>query len=161
MLRRNTPYGNIIYMLIQLKVTRTSFLADLFSRSIYMKRVQIFNGRYTKGVSFVKHSIFKGKGLYLGAKTLRTKLYWVVSHTPPLLSAQCFSRQCMNFLWKRSYNLRQKPWSTLENSAPFCFPPPFCNVVVATQLCNNISTLQAERDVHRCFKDFWRGLCEV
>ena len=75
MLRRNTPYGNIIYMLIQLKVTRTSFLADLFSRSIYMKRVQIFNGRYTKGVSFVKNSIFKGKGLYLGAKTLRTKLY--------------------------------------------------------------------------------------
>ena len=60
-----------------------------------------------------------------------------------------------------SCNLRQKPWNTLENSAPFCFPPPFCNVVVATQLCNNISTLQGERDVHRCFKDFWRGLCEV
>ena len=57
-----------------------------------------------------------------------------------------------------SDNLRQKPWNTLENSAPFRFPPPFCNVVVATQLCNNISTLQAERDVHRCFKDFWRGL---
>ena len=75
MLRRNTPYGNIIYMLIQLKVTRTSFLADLFSRSIYMKRVQLFNGRYTKGVSFVKNSIFKGKGLDLGAKPLRTKLY--------------------------------------------------------------------------------------
>ena len=75
MLGRNTPYGNIIYMLIQLKVTRTSFLADLFSRSIYMKRVQLFNGRYTKGVSFVKNSVFKGKGLDLGAKPLRTKLY--------------------------------------------------------------------------------------
>ena len=75
MLRRNTPYGNIIYMLIQLKVTRTSFLADLFSRNIYMKRVQNFNGRYTKGVSFVKNSIFKGKGLHLEAKPLRTKLY--------------------------------------------------------------------------------------
>ena len=48
----------------------------------------------------------------------------------------------------------------MENSAPFCFPPPFCNVVVATQLCNNISTLQGERDVHRCFKDFWRGMLE-
>ena len=27
-----------------------------------MKRVQLFNGRYTKGVPFVKNSIFKGTG---------------------------------------------------------------------------------------------------
>ena len=47
-----------------------------------MKRVQLFNGRYTKGVPFVKNSIFKGKGLDLGAKPLRTKLYWVASHPP-------------------------------------------------------------------------------
>ena len=51
----------------------------LFSRSRYMKRVQLFNGRYTKGVSFVKNSIFKGKALDLGAKPLRAKLYWVAS----------------------------------------------------------------------------------
>ena len=35
-----------------------------------MKRVQLFNGIYTKGVSFVKNSIYKGKGLDLGAKPL-------------------------------------------------------------------------------------------
>ena len=34
-----------------------------------------FDERYTKGVPFVKNSIFKGKGLDLGAKLLRTKLY--------------------------------------------------------------------------------------
>ena len=28
-----------------------------------MKRVQLFNGRYTKGVPFVKNSIFKGKAI--------------------------------------------------------------------------------------------------
>ena len=51
MLRRNTPYGNIIYMLRLLENDRkTSFLSDLFSRSRYMKRVQLFNGRYTKVV---------------------------------------------------------------------------------------------------------------
>ena len=27
----------------------------------------------------------------------------------------------------------------MENSAPFSFPPPFYNVIVATQLCNYIS----------------------
>ena len=60
-----------------------------------------------------------------------------------------------NDLWASTcYNLRQKPWNTLENSAPFCFPPPFCNVVVAMQLCNNISTLQGQRDMHRCFRIF-------
>ena len=76
MLRRNTPYGNIIYMLRLLENDRkTSFLTDLFSRSRYMKRVQLFNGRYTKGVPFVKNSIYKGKGLDLGAKPPRTKLY--------------------------------------------------------------------------------------
>ena len=48
-----------------------------------MKRVQLFNGRYTKGVPFAKNSIYKGKGLDLGAKPLWAKLYWVVS--PPLL----------------------------------------------------------------------------
>ena len=52
-----------------------SFLTDLFSRSIHMKRVQLFNGRYTKGVPFVKNSIYKGKGLDLGAKPLRTMFY--------------------------------------------------------------------------------------
>ena len=80
MLRRNTPYGNIIYMLRLLENDRkTSFLSDLFSRSRYMKRVQLFNGRYTKGVSFVKNSIFKDKALDLGAKPLRAKLSWVAS----------------------------------------------------------------------------------
>ena len=45
---------------------------------------------------------------------------------------------CMHLLFSRSlvsYNLRQKPWYTLENSAPFVPPPPpppFGNVVVAT-----------------------------
>ena len=58
MLRRNTPYGNIIYMLRLLENDRkTSFLTDLFSRSRYMKRVQLFNARYTKGIPFVKNSI--------------------------------------------------------------------------------------------------------
>ena len=76
MLRRNRPYGNIIYMLRLLENDRkTSFPTDLFSRRRYIKRVQLFNGRYTKGVPFVKNSIFKGKGLDLGAKPLRTKLY--------------------------------------------------------------------------------------
>ena len=64
MLRRNMPYGNIIYMLRLLENDRkTSFLSDLFSWSRYMKRVQLFNGRYTKGVPFAKNSIFKGKAI--------------------------------------------------------------------------------------------------
>ena len=76
MFRRNTPYGSIIYMLRLLENDRkTSFLSDLFSRSRYMKRVQPFNGRYTKGIPFVKNSIFKGKALDFGATPLRTKLY--------------------------------------------------------------------------------------
>ena len=75
MLQRNTTYGNIIYMLIQLKVTR-ELPEDLLSyRLILKKRVQIFNGRYTEGVPFVKNSIYKGKGLDLEAKPLRKKLY--------------------------------------------------------------------------------------
>ena len=79
MLRRNTPYGNIIYMLFQLKVTR-KWPEDLLSYRFIltkqiMKRVQLFNGRYTKGIPFVKNSIYKGKGLDLGAKLLRAKLY--------------------------------------------------------------------------------------
>ena len=40
-----------------------------------MKRVQLFNGRYTKGVPFVKNSLYKGKGVDLGAKPPRAKLY--------------------------------------------------------------------------------------
>ena len=74
--RRNRPYGNIIYVLRLLENDqKTSFLTDLFSRSRYMKRVQLLNGRYTKGVPFVKSIIFKGKGLDLGAKSLRKKVY--------------------------------------------------------------------------------------
>ena len=84
MLRRNTPYGHIIYMLRLLENDwNTSFLSDLFSWSRYMKRVQLFNGRYTKRVTFVKNSIFMGKALDLEAKPLRTKLYWVASHPSP------------------------------------------------------------------------------
>ena len=80
MLRRNTPYGNIIYMLIQLKVTRKNtgrphFLTIYSHEADTMKRVQLFNGRCTKGVPFVKNSLFKGKGLDLEVKPLRTKLY--------------------------------------------------------------------------------------
>ena len=83
MLRRNTPYGNIIYMLIQLKVTR-KWPEDLLSyRRRYMKRVQLFNGRYTKGVPFVKNSIFKGKGLDLGAKPLRRSFIELTPPPPP------------------------------------------------------------------------------
>ena len=82
MLRRNTPYGNIIYTLIQLKVTR-KWPEDLFSyRFILTKRIyekgttfKWIGGRCTKGVPFVKNSIYKGKGLNLGAKPPRTKLY--------------------------------------------------------------------------------------
>ena len=74
MLQRNAPYGNIIYMLIQLKVTR-KLSEDLLSyRFILTKQIYekdtTFNGRYTKGVPFVKNSICKGKGLDLGAKQL-------------------------------------------------------------------------------------------
>ena len=46
---------------------------------------------------------------------------------------------CMHLILPRplvSYNLKQKPWNTLENYAPFviCLPPPLssCNVVLAT-----------------------------
>ena len=50
MLRRNTPYGNIIYMLRLLENDRkTSFLSDLFSRSRYMKRVQLLMEDTRKG----------------------------------------------------------------------------------------------------------------
>ena len=134
-----------------------------------MKRVQLFNGRYTKGLPFLKNSIYKDKGLELGAKPLRTMLYWVASHPPPLLTrafhkllgnflarssissnflrfkellhnfwaisltgflpilrylssfwclnwpcfhiAECFSRQFMNLLWKRSQMLT--PWGQI------------------------------------------------
>ena len=73
MLRRNTPYGNIIYMLRLLENDRkTSFLTDLFSRSRY------------KGYNFLMEDTRKGyllskivylrvtKGLDVGAKPLRT-----------------------------------------------------------------------------------------
>ena len=51
-------------------------------------------------------------------------------------------RTChMNGLWHRGeyYNLRQKPWNTLENFAPFRSPPPlpFCTVVVTTITCQH------------------------
>ena len=50
MLRRNTPYGNIIYMLRLLENDgKTSFLSDLFSRSRYMKRVQLLMEDTRKG----------------------------------------------------------------------------------------------------------------
>ena len=49
-------------------------------------------------------------------------------------------------------NPTQKPWNTLENVAssplPPHQPPAFRNVVEATYLCNHISTLQKEREVH-------------
>ena len=61
---------------------KTTFLIDLFSWSRYVKRVQFFNGRYTKGVPLVKNGIHKGKGLDLGAETLQAKLYWAVSPPP-------------------------------------------------------------------------------
>ena len=49
MLRRNTPYGNIIYMLRLLENDRkTSFLTDLFSRSRY------------KGYNFLMEDTRKG-----------------------------------------------------------------------------------------------------
>ena len=67
-----------------------------------------------------------------------------------------------------SYNLRQKPQTTLADKnlekhwkilPRFLFPSLlqcFCNH--ETLRCNHISTLQREREVHGCFKDFWRGL---
>ena len=42
---------------------RPPFLPIFFSWISYVKRVQFFNGRYTKGVPFVKNGIYKGKGL--------------------------------------------------------------------------------------------------
>ena len=102
MLWRNTPYDSIIYMLRLLENDRkTSFLSDLFSRSRYMKRVQPFNGRYTKGISFIKNSIFKGKALDLGAKPLRTKLYWVASQPPsPSPFSLELSTSCSPTFWQ-------------------------------------------------------------
>ena len=102
MLRRNTPYGNIIYMLRLLENDRkTSFLTDLFSRSRYMKRVQLFNGRYTKGVPFVKSSLYKGKGLDLdrGEASPNKALLSILStpSRPPLL-LRAFHKLHANFL---------------------------------------------------------------
>ena len=91
MLRRNTPYGNIIYMLIQLKVTR-KWPEDLLSyrfiltKQIYEKGTTFqWKIPYTKEVPFVKNNLYKGKGLDLEVKPLRTKLYWVASHPFPCL----------------------------------------------------------------------------
>ena len=113
MLRRNTPYGNIIYMLRLLENDRkTSFLTDLFSRSRYMKRVQLFNGRYTKGVPFVKNSIYKGNGLDLGAKHLRAKLYRVASHPRPLFP-RAFHKLVGNFLATSSISSNFFPFKQL------------------------------------------------
>ena len=81
MFRRNTPYGNINYMLIQLKVTR-KWPEDLLSyrfiltKQIYEKGTTLqWKIPYTKGVPFVKNSLHKGKGLDLEVKPLRKKLY--------------------------------------------------------------------------------------
>ena len=76
MLRRNTPYGIIIYMLRLLENDRkTSFLTDLFSRSRY-KGYNFLMEDTRKGYLLSKIVYyFKGKGLDLGAKPLRTKLY--------------------------------------------------------------------------------------
>ena len=78
MLRRNTPYGNIIYMLIQLKVTQ-KWPEDLLSyRFILTKHIYekgtTFQWKIHERDTFVKNSIYKGKGLDLGAKPLRAKL---------------------------------------------------------------------------------------
>ena len=133
-----------------------------------MKRVQLFNGRYTKGVPFVKNSLYKGKGLDLdrGEASPNKALLSILltPPCPPLLPrafhklhanflqllvfratfciiseqflllvffqfgdiwaafsaclnwpcshiAQCFSRQFMHFLWKRSQTLT--PWGQM------------------------------------------------
>ena len=79
MLRRNTPYGNIIYVLIQFKVTQ-KWPKDLLPyRFILTKQVcekgTTFQWKIHEMVPFVKNSIYKGKEQDLGAKPLRTKLY--------------------------------------------------------------------------------------
>ena len=84
MLRRNTPYGNIIYMKIQLKVTRKWPEDHLSYRFILMKQIcekgTIFQWKiHERGTSCQKWYTW-GKGLDLGAET--AKLYWAVSPPP-------------------------------------------------------------------------------
>ena len=55
-----------------------------------MKRVQLFNGRYAKGVPFVKNSI--EKGLDLGAKPLPAKL-WSPGYYPCLVLGLVYRNQ--------------------------------------------------------------------
>ena len=57
--------------------------------------------------TFVKNSIYKGKGLDLGAKPLRAKLYWVASHPPPLFP-------------RAFHKLLGNVWQLLVFRATFC-----------------------------------------
>ena len=59
------------------------------------------------------------------------------------------------------YNLGQKPWNTWKISLPFVSPFPFAMLLWPSNFAIDISTLQGEREEHRCFKDFWRGLSSL
>ena len=75
MLRRNTPYGNIIYMLIQLKVTR-KWPEDLLSyRFILTKQI------YEKGTTDSMQDTRKG---YLLSKIVYVRVRdWTLGETSP------------------------------------------------------------------------------
>ena len=162
MLRRNTPYGNIIYMLIQLKVTR-KWPEDLLSYRFILTKQDIQKRYLLLKIVYIRVRDWTS----IEVKPLRTKLYWVASQPlpgPPTLPrafhqlyanflqllvlratfciiseqflllvffqfwdiwaafsaclnwscfhiSQCFSRQFMNFPWKRSQILT--PWGQM------------------------------------------------
>ena len=67
----------------------------------------------------------------------------------------------LRMLQKIFHRFRQSQAKALKQFGKFYsifFPFSLCSVYLDTRLCNHISTLQRERDVQRCFKDFGRGL---
>ena len=93
--------------LIQLKVTR-KWPEDLLSyrfiltKQIYEKGTTFqWKIPYTKEVPFVKNNLYKGKGLDLEVKPLRTKLYWVASQLlPPPSFSLGLSTSCSPTFWQ-------------------------------------------------------------
>ena len=116
--RRNTPYGNIIYILIQLKVSR-KWQEDLLSYPHPPPSFSLGLSTFCPP-TFCQLVVFRAAFCKISEQFLLLVFFqfwdiwaafsacwnWLCFHI-----AQCFSRQFMNFLWKRSQILT--PWGQM------------------------------------------------
>ena len=115
--RRNTPYGNIIYILIQLKVSR-KWQEDLLSYphpSSFSLGLSTFCPPTFCQIVVFRATFCKNSEQFLSLVVFQFWDIWAAFSAcwnwPCFHIAQCFSRQFMNFLWKRSQILT--PWGQM------------------------------------------------